>query len=104
VLWVKKSRSQVDRARPGLFERRLGDGIMHRAKPVAEKLNDYFVIIKRCGRHPSDQRRTRWTWEIQRRSKPLGIKYNGGNFATPQDAKLAGERALIEFLHVRIKR
>jgi len=43
-------------------------------------------------------------WEIQRRSKPLGIKYNGGNFATPQDAKLAGERALTEFLHVRIKR
>jgi hypothetical protein len=77
---------------------------MRRAKPVVEKLNDYFVIIKRCGRHPSDRRRTLWTWEIQRRSKSLGIKYNGGNFTTPQDAKLAGERALIEFLHVHIKR
>ena len=27
----------------------LGDGIMHRAKPVAEKFSDdYFVIVKRC--------------------------------------------------------
>ena len=28
----------------------LGDGIMHRAKPVAEKFSDdYFVIVKRVG-------------------------------------------------------
>jgi hypothetical protein len=99
VLWGKKAVLKLTGARVCLNSR-LGDGIMHRAKPVAERLNDYFVIIKRCG-HRS--RRTHWTWEIQRRSKPLGIKYNGGDFATPQDAKLAGERALIEFLHVRIK-
>ena len=32
----------------------LGDGIMHRAKPVAEKFSDdYFVIVKRVGRSKS---------------------------------------------------
>jgi hypothetical protein len=76
---------------------------MHRAKPVAEKLDDYFAIIKRCGHHRTAQR-TRWTWEIRRRSKPHGVKYNGNDFATPQDAKIAGERALPEFLHDLSKR
>jgi hypothetical protein len=71
--------------------------IMHRAEPVAEKLDDYFVIIKRWARLPRHHR-NRWTWEIQRRSKPLRVKYNGNDFATPQDARLAGERALKELL------
>jgi hypothetical protein len=71
--------------------------IMHRAEPGAEKLDDYFVIIKRWARLPTH--RTRWTWEIQRRSEPLRVKYNGNDFATPQDARLAGERALKELLH-----
>jgi hypothetical protein len=76
-----------------------GDGIMQRAKRAVAQFDDYFVIIKRSQRHRRD-RRGRWTWEIQRRSKPLGIKYDGREFATPQDAKLAGKKALNEFLHV----
>ena len=60
---------------------------------LSELRKDYFAITKLCG-HP----RTRWTWEIGRRSKPLGVKYEGDYFATPQDAKLAGERALKELL------
>jgi len=55
VLWVKKAVLKFDRARPGLFECRLGDGIMHRAKPVAKKLNDYFVIINVVGIIEADE-------------------------------------------------
>jgi hypothetical protein len=77
---------------------RWGDGIMHRAKPVAERLDDYFVIVKRCGHH-RNTRQTRWTWEIRRRSTPLGVRFDGDEFATPQDARLAGETALSDLLH-----
>jgi hypothetical protein len=76
----------------------LGGRIMHRAKPVAGKLDDYLVIVKRVG-PPRARPRMRWTWEIRRRSKPLGVKYNGNQFATPQDAKLAGETALKDLLN-----
>jgi hypothetical protein len=77
----------------------LGDGIMHRAKPVAYKLDDdYFVIIKRCGRY-GRVRRARWTWAIRRRSKPLGAKFEGDDYSTPQDAKFAGETALKDLLN-----
>jgi hypothetical protein len=71
--------------------------IMHRAEPVAETLDDYFVMVKRRGGRPPS--RTRWTWEIRRRSKPLGVECNGDIFVTPQAAKLAGEKALNELLH-----
>ena len=39
-----------------------------------------------------------WTWEIQRRTKPLGVKLSGVDFKTESAAKLAGEKALMEFL------
>jgi hypothetical protein len=78
----------------------LGDGIMYRAGRAAAQLDDYFLIIKRCGRnHLRRARRSRWTWEIRRRSKPRSTKYSDDDFMTPQDAKLAGEMALREFLH-----
>jgi hypothetical protein len=56
--------------------------------------NDYFVIAKLCGRP-----KNLWTWEIQRRSKPLGVKYCGDEFKEAQFAKLAREKALKEFLN-----
>ena len=71
---------------------------MHRAGPVAEKLDDYFVIIKRGGN--GRRRARRWTWEIRRRSNPLDVQYSGDDFATAQDAKLAGEKVLKEFLDI----
>jgi hypothetical protein len=69
---------------------------LHRAKPVVEPLAEYFVITKlvRPGTLP-----IRWTWEIQRRSMPLGVKYDGEEYATAQDARLAGEKVLSELLH-----
>jgi hypothetical protein len=39
-----------------------------------------------------------WTWEIQSRPKPLGIKLGGADFNSEPVAKIAGEKALIEFL------
>ena len=54
--------------------------------------DDYFVATKR-------RRRLReWSWEIQRRSKPLGIRLNGDGFKSEFAARLAGEKALRELL------
>jgi hypothetical protein len=39
-----------------------------------------------------------WSWEIQRRSKPLGLRFDGEDFDTPSAAKRAGEEALKAFL------
>lgn len=54
--------------------------------------NDYVVVTNSHGRPPV------WTWEIQRRSSPLGVRLYGGGFKTEFAAKLAGEKALGEFL------
>jgi hypothetical protein len=51
---------------------------------------DYFVAITRSG--------TAWSWQIDRRSRPLGVKVVGGSYRTEQVAKLAGERVLRDFL------
>jgi hypothetical protein len=76
---------------------RFGDGIMQHANRAAEQLDDYFVIVKRF-LLASTVRRSGWTWEIRRRSKPLRVKYRGDEYATPQDARLGGKKALNEFL------
>ena len=52
--------------------------------------DEYFVVTSSRGR-PSV-----WTWEIQSRPKPLGIKLGGADFSSEPGAKLAGEKALIE--------
>lgn len=62
------------------------------AKP-SDLTRDYFVITKAYGRIP-----TLWGWEIQRRSKPLGVKLGEQGFRSEQAAKLAGERALMKLL------
>jgi hypothetical protein len=68
---------------------------LHRAKRVAELPEDYFVITKLVG---PGTLTIRWTWEIQRRSMPLGVKYDGEEYDTAQDARVAGEKALNELL------
>jgi hypothetical protein len=55
--------------------------------------NDYFVITYRRGEHPD-----LWSWEILRKSKPLGIKMTGDGFQSEMAAKSAGKRALQDFL------
>jgi hypothetical protein len=53
---------------------------------------DFFVVVRR-------RRRLReWSWEIQRRSKPLGVRLNGDGFKSESAAKLAGEKALRQLL------
>jgi hypothetical protein len=49
---------------------------------------DYFVVTR-------EDRTTRtWTWEIERRSKPLGIRLYHSGFSSESAAKLAGEKSL----------
>ena len=54
---------------------------------------DYYLETSRRGEHPE-----RWSWEIRRKSKPLGIKLSGEGFQSESAAKFAGKRALDDFL------
>jgi hypothetical protein len=58
-----------------------------------DPINDYYVITSRRGQHPD-----RWSWEILRKSKPLGIKMTGDGFQSDAAAKFAGKQALADFL------
>jgi hypothetical protein len=55
--------------------------------------DDYYVITFRRGEYPD-----RWSWEILRKSKPLGIKMTAGGFQSEMAAQFAGKRALADFL------
>jgi hypothetical protein len=55
--------------------------------------NDYYVITSRRGEHPD-----RWSWEIRRKSKPLGIKMTGDGYQSDMAAQFAGNQALADFL------
>jgi len=56
-------------------------------------INDYYVVTSRRGGYPD-----RWSWEILRRSKPLGIKMTGDGYQSEMAAQFAWKRALAEFL------
>jgi hypothetical protein len=60
---------------------------------VAIDPNDYYVITSRRGEHPD-----RWSWEIRRKSKPLGIKMTGDGYQSDTAAQFAGHQALADFL------
>jgi hypothetical protein len=60
---------------------------------VTHPINDYYVITSRRGGYPD-----RWSWEILRKSKPLGIKMTGDGFQSEMAAQFAGKRALADFL------
>ena len=55
--------------------------------------NDYYVVTSKRGEYPD-----RWSWEIRRRSKPLGVKLMAHGFQSDSAAQVAGKRALDEFL------
>ena len=56
-------------------------------------IDDYYIItLLRVG-HPD-----RWSWEIRRKSKPLGIKMAGDGYQSDTAAQFAGKQALAEFL------
>ena len=56
-------------------------------------INDYYVITSQRGQQPE-----RWSWEIRRKSKPLGIKMTGDGYQSDTAAQFAGKQALAEFL------
>ena len=56
------------------------------------RVSDYLVTVIRRGHPPI------WAWEIERRSKPLGVRLYDGAFKSEGAARLAGEKALAELL------
>ena len=54
---------------------------------------DYYVVTSRRGEHPD-----RWSWDMRRKSKPLGIRMTGDGFQSDGAAQLAGKQALADFL------
>jgi hypothetical protein len=60
---------------------------------MATHPNDYYVITSRRGEHPD-----RWSWEIRRKSKPLGVKMTGDGYQSDTAAQFAGKQALTVFL------
>jgi hypothetical protein len=53
---------------------------------------DYYVLVSR------NSGATPWQWEIQRRSRPLGVRLYGAGFVSQAGARLAGETALKALL------
>jgi len=56
-------------------------------------INDYYVVTSRRLGSPN-----RWSWEILRKSKPMGINMTGDGFQSDLAAQFAGNRALTDFL------
>src|ERR1019366_7477829 len=59
----------------------------------AELAGDYSLVITKL-----DRLKGPWGWEIRRKSNQLGIKNYDNNFKTESAARVAGEKALKEFL------
>lgn len=59
----------------------------------ARLASDYSVVITGSNRQKSP-----WAWEIQRKSKPLEVRFRGADLKSEPAARLAGEKALAEFL------
>jgi hypothetical protein len=55
--------------------------------------DEYIVVVTSSGGYSPV-----WSWEIQRRPKPLGVILSGADFKTESAAKLAGEKALVALL------
>jgi hypothetical protein len=60
---------------------------------MTSRPNDYYVITSRYGEPPDS-----WSWEIRRKSTPLGIKMTVDGFHSEIAAQSAGKQALAEFL------
>jgi hypothetical protein len=60
--------------------------------------NDYYLVTSRTGEHPD-----RWSWEVRRKSKPLGVRLLAHGFQSDSAAQIAGKRALDEFLYALSK-
>jgi len=56
-------------------------------------VSEYYIITSHEGEHPRA-----WCWELQRKSKLMGVKLTGNGFQSEAAAEFAGKRALAEFL------
>jgi len=65
------------------------------AQAMTRKLNHwgYYVMATRESAYPPS-----WRWRVVRRGKPMGVRIEGGGFTTYETARLAGNRALADFL------
>jgi hypothetical protein len=61
---------------------------------MTSSLNDYYVFTSRRGDNPE-----RWSWEIRRKSKPLGVKLTADGFQSDAAAQFAGKKALKDFMN-----
>jgi hypothetical protein len=79
----------VDAAATVNVRRRLG------LQAMSRKLKHwgYYVMATRETAYPPS-----WRWQIVRRGKSMGVRIDGGGFTTYEAARLAGSRALTEFL------
>jgi hypothetical protein len=57
------------------------------------RATDYYIFTSRCGDFPA-----RWSWEIRRKSRPMGVKLTGNGYQSESAAQFAGRRALTELL------
>jgi hypothetical protein len=60
---------------------------------MVDSSNDYYVVISRRREQPE-----RWSWEIVRKSKPLGVRLTADGFQSETAAQFAGRRVLEDFL------
>jgi hypothetical protein len=56
-------------------------------------ISDYYVVTSQSSQNPE-----RWSWEILRKSVPLGIKMTGDGLQSNTAAQFAGAQALADFL------
>jgi hypothetical protein len=62
---------------------------------MTQKWNNsgYFAMANRESIYPPS-----WRWRIVRRGRPMGVRIEGRGFSTYDAARIAGSRALADFL------
>jgi hypothetical protein len=63
------------------------------ATPRHATRKSYYVSISRT------EQRNSWRWEIRRKRIAMGVKLSEGGFRSYDDAQLAGQHALEDFLN-----
>jgi len=60
---------------------------------MAQTRPDYYLVTSRSGDYPSD-----WSWEIKRKSRPIGVRLTASGFKSDMAAQFYGKKALAELL------
>ncbi len=63
------------------------------ANDRAKLASDYSLVITSI-----DPLKGPWSWQIERKSRPLGVKFYRNDFKSQSVAKIDGEKALKDFL------